>query len=792
MKVSQRLIEEEMKCSYLDYSMSVIVGRALPDVRDGLKPVHRRVLYTMYQIGLLHNKPFKKSANVVGTCMARFHPHGDAPIYDALVRLAQPFSLRYPLVDGQGNFGSIDGDSQAAMRYTEARLSRIAEEMLRDIDKETVPFVLNFDGSLKEPNVLPSRIPNLLLNGSSGIAVGMATNIPPHNLNEIIDALVMLIDRPDCGFEELMNVIKGPDFPTGGLVLGKRSILKAYSTGRGRIVLRAKTRIEKGRIIIEEIPYALSKSSLVKEIAQLVQEQRVKGISAIRDESDRSGIRIVLMLSHGANPDVVLNQLFKHSRLQVTYGIIMLAIVDGRPRILNIKEMLECFIRHRKEIVRARTAYELKKARERAHLVEGLIRALSALDSTIAAIKSSRTVADAKKRLIDLLKITEKQADAILEMKLHKLASMEQKKLRDEQSELMNKINAFEELLSAESRLLEVVRKELLELKNMYGDDRRTTILAEEKSIFEEEELIKPEDVAIIVTKAGFVKRMPLSVYRKQHKGGKGIITAQTRDEDFVQEVLIANTHSALLCFTDKGKVYKLNVYKLPEGTRYSAGRSIRMLLRLKQGEHITALCAVDRFDGDLLFVTEGGIVKKTATASFSKLRRSGTQAIKLDADRLVSVLRLHGGEDILIATRNGMSIRFNEAEIRRMGRTAQGVRGIRLKDGDAVVGAVIAEPGKDILTITSNGYGKRTPLQLYRRTHRGGFGIINLKRTAKTGAVIGVKCVDDESALVLVTKNGMGINISASEIGRIGRATQGIRIMKVASGDSISSIARI
>ncbi len=791
-QIKQRVIEDEMKQSYLDYSMSVIVGRALPDVRDGLKPVHRRVLYTMHELGLLHNKPFKKSANIVGNCMAKYHPHGDAAIYDSLVRMAQGFSLRYPLVQGQGNFGSIDGDRAAAMRYTEARLSKLSEEMLQDIEKQTVEFVPNFDNSTKEPSVLPSKVPNLLINGSSGIAVGMATNIPPHNLSEVCSAIIAAVDNPEITIDELIQLVPGPDFPTAGLIMGKQGIKDAYKTGRGKITLRARADVQENKIIITEIPYQVNKSDLVQEIAKLVKDKKVTDVTDLRDESDRKGIRIILELKKSAAPELILKQLYRYSRLETTFGIIMLALVDNRPVVLNIKSLIANFIKFRKEMITKRTQFDLKKAEYRKHIVEGLLIALKNIDNIIKVIRSSKSTEQAIDHLIDNFKLTKKQASAILDMRLQKLTSLEQEKMSKEDSELAKKIEELKSILGSAQKILDIIKQELAELKEKYNGQRMTEIshAVIERDI---EEIIKPEDVVITITHSGYIKRMPISSYKRQKRGGKGIIAATTREEDFVEDIFIANTVNDVLFFTDKGIVYSLKVHQIPDTRRQAKGTPIVNLLNIKN-QKITESIPVKEFKEKLFLVmaTRNGTIKKTELSAFENIRRTGIKAINLDDDSLVNAVLTDGSQKLLMATRNGMAIKFDESDVRPMGRAAAGVRGIKLKSNDEVIGLAIARDEDSLLTVTENGFGKRTKISEYRLIKRGGSGVLNLNITDKNGFVAGVKTVTGEDELMLISQKGIAIRITASDVSQMGRITQGVRIMKLAPGDILTSLAKI
>jgi DNA gyrase subunit A len=797
-KIVARVIEDEMKQSYLDYSMSVIVGRALPDVRDGLKPVHRRILYAMNDMGMFHNKPSKKSARIVGEVLGKYHPHGDTAVYDSMVRMAQEWSLRYPLVQGQGNFGSIDGDSAAAMRYTEAKLKKLSEEMLKDIDKDTVKFLPNFDNSLKEPSVLPSKIPNLLVNGSSGIAVGMATNIPPHNMTEICNATIAIIDNQDIEIKELYEIVKGPDFPTGGIICGRSSILNAYKTGRGKLIVRSKTEIEeiKGRnaIIIKEIPYMVNKSETIKDIANQVNDKKLKGIYDIRDESDREGMRVVIELNKDANQDVVLNQLFRHTRLQVTFGIIMLALVDNVPHVLNLKQMLQEFIKHRQIIVRKRTEYELKKAEERKHILEGLIIALDNIDSVIKEIKASKTVEDAKNTLISNYKLTEIQSKSILEMRLQKLASLEQEKIKKEYEELTKLIEKLKTILENEKEILKIIKQELEEIKQSYGDERRTEIIDEEYEAFEEEELIKAEDNVITISHSGYIKRLPVTLYRQQKKGGKGARAASTKDEDFIEEIFVANTHNYILFFTNKGKLHWIKVYQLPESGKQAKGSSISNLLHLSENEKISAFVPVKDFkQGYLMMATKKAAVKKTKLEEFSNPRKGGIIAVNLkEGDELINVVHTNGEDQIILATKNGQAIRFKETDIRPMGRTASGVRGARLKADDLLIDMVKADDSRSLLTITENGFGKRSAVKEYRLISRGGSGVKNIICSERNGKVIAVKSVIDGDDLMFISKNGITIRTPAKDIRVIGRNTQGLRLMRLNAGDKVMAAAKI
>ena len=793
-------IEEEVKKSYLDYAMSVIVGRAIPDVRDGLKPVHRRILFSMYDMKNDYNKPYKKSARIVGDVIGKYHPHGDSAVYDAIVRMAQDFSLRYPLVDGQGNFGSVDGDSAAAMRYTEIRMAKIAHEMLKDIEKETVPFQPNYDGSLNEPVVLPARIPNLLVNGSSGIAVGMATSIPPHNLNEVIDGIIALIENPDISIDELMKYVKGPDFPTGGIIYGISGIKKAYHEGRGRVVIRGKVNIEKvkgdrDRIIITEIPYQVNKANLITKIADLVRNKQIEGIADIRDESDRDGIRVVIELKKGVIPQVVLNHLYKHTQLQTSFSIIFLSLVNLQPKVLNLKGLLEEFVSFRKEVVINRTKYELRKARERAHILEGLKIAIENIDEVISIIKKSKNPALAKENLIKRFNFSDKQAQAILDMKLQRLTGLEREKILEEYRNILKLIADLEDILSSEKRVYTIIKDELLEIKEEYGDERRTQIIPDEQE-FSIEDFIQEEDVVITVSGEGYIKRTPITSYRKQRRGGKGIRGTSTKEEDFIEHVFIASTHQTLLIFTTKGKCYWLKVYDIPEYGTGARGRSIANLLHLESNEKVAAYVSLKELkveDKFIVFATENGLVKKTPVSAFSNPRKSGIIAITLrEGDTLISA-KVSGGDDfVFIATTNGKSIKFHEKDVRSMGRAASGVKGINLRKGDRVVSMDIVSDDNDVLTISEFGYGKRTSIKDYRLQSRGGSGIINMKVTDKTGKVVKVLTVDDNDEIVIMTIEGKAIRVKVSGISRIGRNTQGVRLLALNGNDIVTGAAKI
>ncbi len=796
--IQKKLIEDEMKSNYMDYAMSVIVSRALPDVRDGLKPVHRRVLYAMHHLGLQHNKAFKKSANVVGTCMAKWHPHGDVAIYDTLVRMAQDFSLRYPLVDGQGNFGSIDQDAPAAQRYTECRMKKLSEEMLSDIEKDTVDFVPNYDGSEKEPVVLPSKIPNLLINGSSGIAVGMATNMAPHNIKEVCDAVTAFIDNPDITVSEIMKLMPGPDFPTGGYICGRKGILDAYTTGRGRLILRAKTEIEekadKKRIIVYEIPYQVNKSLMIENIADLIRDKRIEGISDIRDESDRQGIRVVFDLKKGFDENVVLNQLYHTSQLQTTFGIINIALVDGQPRTLGLKDLIMYYVNHRKEVVTRRTKFDLLKAEEKAHILEGLRIALQQIDPVIKTIKSSKDGSEAKARLISGFKLTDKQAQAILDMKLQRLTSLEQEGINSDYENTISLMQKLRDILSSESKIFGIIKKELEELKNSFSDDRKTEILEEEEEIGIED-MIPEEDVAVTVTHSGYIKKLPMQTYKQQKRGGKGVRTTELKEEDDVEHVFTTSNHNYILFFTNKGKVHWLKAYNIPTASRYSKGKAIINLMSIDKDERITTLIPVSEFDEKhfLLMATKKGLVKKTRLVEYSNPRKGGIAAIKLrEGDELVKVLLTPGILNIIVATKKGIAVKFNEQDVLAIGRTGMGVKGIRLKGKDEVVGMEVALEAGALLTVTENGYGKRTEMGEYTLIKRGGSGVINIKTSERNGDVVGIKTVKEGDEILVVTKKGQMIRVPVKDISVIGRATQGVRMIKLDEGDKVTTVARV
>ncbi len=820
-------IEDEIQSSYLDYSMSVIIGRALPDVRDGLKPVHRRVLYSMSELGLEYGKPYKKSARVVGDCIGKYHPHGDIAVYDTIVRMAQDFSMRYPLVDGQGNFGSIDGDPPAAMRYTEVRMAKIAAELLADIDKETVDFQPNYDNSLSEPVVLPSRIPNLLINGSSGIAVGMSTNVPPHNLNEVVDALVALIDDPSLDDTALMAFIQGPDFPTGGYIVGLSGIQEAYRTGKGIVTVRGRVEIEEsdvgGRrsIVIHEIPYQVNKVRLIESIADLVRDKRIQGIAAIRDESDREGMRIVIELKRDAQEQMVLNYLYKHTPLQTSFGIIMLAIVEGQPEILSLRQVLDHFVKHRKEVVVRRTRYELRKAEERAHILEGFKIALDHLDEVIATIRGSSDAREAKEQLVARFGMTEKQAQAVLDLRLHRLTSMERDKILEEYRNILALVEDLRDILAKESRVYAIIRDELLEVKEKFGDARRTELIDVDPD-FSPEDLIPKEDVVVTISRLGYVKRNPVSLYRAQRRGGKGKIGMVTRDEDFVQDVFVASTHDYLLAFTTSGRMYWLKVYRVPQASRTARGKPIVNLIDIQPGERVAAVLPIKDFDEDstVVMVSRRGIIKQTALKAFSNVRVTGIIACTVaEGDELRHVRLAKPGQDILMVSRFGKAIRFAGSDVRMMGRTARGVRGMVLKEGDEIIGVEVLdheqEPpdgalegaseevqeslfGDDrggeptILTVTERGYGKRTPTWHYRRQMRGGQGIIDIKTGERNGLVIGMVKVRQEDEVVLVTNTGRILRTKVAQIRKVGRNTLGVKLMELSEDEKLVGLARL
>jgi DNA gyrase subunit A len=792
-------IEQEMKTSYLDYSMSVIVGRALPDVRDGLKPVHRRILYAMFREGLLHSKKYSKSAGVVGEVLKKYHPHGDSAVYDTMVRMAQDFNMRYTLVDGQGNFGSVDGDPAAAYRYTEARLTKLAEELLADIDKETVDFVPNFDDTTVEPSVLPTRVPNLLINGSAGIAVGMATNIPPHNLSEVVDGIVLMIDNPEATIQELMALIKGPDFPTAGFIHGYEGIRQAYMTGRGIIQMRARATIEEGKgdresIVVTELPYQVNKARLLERIAELVQEKKITGISEIRDESDREGMRVVIDLKKGEISSVILNQLYKHTAMQSTFGVIMLALVNNQPRVLNLRKLLSHFIQHRREVVLRRTKYDLRKAEERAHILLGLKIALENLDAVIALIKASASPEEAKSGLVREFTLSEIQAQAILEMRLQRLTGLERDKIIAEYEEVLKEIARLNEILASDELVMKIIRDEILAIKQEYGDTRRTEIVSKTSEI-DIEDLIKDEDMVITISHAGYIKRNPLTTYRAQKRGGKGKIGMETKEEDFVERLFTASAHSYILFFTNKGRVYWLKVHQIPEAGRQAKGKAIVNLIQLGKDERVTAALPIREFTPEhfILMATKKGIIKKTELESYSHPRPSGIIAITLEGgDELISAEVTDGERDVFLGTRDGLSIRFSETDVREIGRAGKGVIGIRLDESNDVVGMEIVRDDSTILTVTENGYGKRSTLEDYRSQGRGGKGIITIKTTEKNGRVIGMAQVSEDDEIILITTNGKVLRIRTKDISVQGRNTQGVRLFDIDEGDKVVSFAKV
>ena len=796
-KIIDRDIESEMKTAYISYAMSVIVQRALPDVRDGLKPVHRRILYAMHEDGITSDKPYRKCANTVGSVLGRYHPHGDSSVYDAMVRMAQDFSLRYMLIDGHGNFGSIDGDGAAAMRYTEARMSKIAEYMLTDIEKNTVDFMPNYDDRLQEPTVLPAKIPQLLINGSSGIAVGMATNIPPHNLTEVCDGLIKIIDDPNTTDDELMTIIKGPDFPTGGMILGKEGIREAYKTGKGKIIVRAEAEIEemannKQRIVVTSLPYQVNKARLIENISKLVREKRIEGISELRDESDRiDKVRIVIELKRDARAQVVLNQLYKNTQMQDTFGAILLALVDGEPKILTLRQCLDYYIDHRKTVIVRRTKFELDKALARAHILEGLRIAIDNIDEVINIIRNSYD--DAKERLMERFGLTDIQAQAILDMRLKTLSGLQREKIEEEYKQLMELIAHLREILSNEQLVYDIIKEDLIEVKTKFGDERLTKIKPAEGDI-EEEDLIKEEQIIVALTHFGYIKRMPADTYKSQHRGGKGITGISTRAEDFVTEIFTASTHDTILFFSNKGKLYRLRGYEIPEAGRTAKGTAIVNLLSLDAGEKITAVIPISNFaEGKyLLMATQKGFIKKTALTEYNSARKTGLQAITLkDEDELIAVRLTDGQDNVVLVTTDGLCITFSEQDVRPMGRTAQGVIGIKLGDGDKVIGmeSIIEGAKATLLAITENGFGKRTDLDEYRVQKRGGRGVITYKVTQKTGKLVGIRVTDDSKDVMMITDKGTIIRISAKDVSILGRSTQGVTLMRTNDGGKVVSI---
>ncbi len=798
--IIERDIDKEMRNAYIDYAMSVIVQRALPDVRDGLKPVHRRILYAMHEDGITSDKPYRKCANTVGSVLGRYHPHGDSSVYDAMVRMAQDFSLRYVLIDGHGNFGSIDGDGAAAMRYTEARMAKISNYMLADIEKNTVNFMPNYDDRLQEPTVLPARIPALLINGSSGIAVGMATNIPPHNLTEVINGVIKVIDEDDVTVEDLMSVIKGPDFPTEGLILGREGIKEAYSTGKGKITVRAEAEIEemsgnKQRIVVRSLPYQVNKARLIENISHLVRDKRIEGISDLRDESDRNEkVRIIIELKKDANAQVVLNQLYKNTQLQDTFGIIMLALVNGEPKILTLKQCIEYYLDHRKEVVLRRTKFELDKAEARAHILEGLRIAIDNIDEVIQIIRSSYD--DAKEKLMDRFKLTDIQAQAILDMRLKTLSGLQREKIEEEYNELMKLIAHLKEILGSEKLVFDIIKEELIEIRDKFGDERKTKIVAAEGEL-EVEDLIKEEQTVIALTHFGYIKRMPIDTYKSQRRGGKGITGIATREEDFVKQIFTASTHDTILFFSNKGKLYKLKGYEVPEAGRTAKGTAIVNLLSLDPGEKISAVIPIQNFaEGKyLLMATKNGIIKKTPLAEYNTSRKNGLQGIALKEDDELITVRLTDGEDnVVLVTREGMSITFDEKDVRPMGRVSQGVIGIKLSEGDYVIGmeSIVSNAKATLLAITENGFGKRTELEEYRVQTRGGKGVITYKITPKTGKIVGIRIATEDEDVMLITDTGTIIRLSVKEVSVLGRSTQGVTLMRTNDGGKVVSIETI
>ncbi len=790
-------LSKEMRTSFLEYSMSVIVSRALPDVRDGLKPVHRRILYAMNESGITPKRPHAKSARTVGDVIGKYHPHGDTAVYDTMVRLAQPFSMRVPLVDGHGNFGSIDGDSAAAMRYTEARLDKPAMELLRDLDKETVDFQPNYDESLEEPTVLPARFPNLLVNGSSGIAVGMATNIPPHNLGETIDATCVMLDNPDCTTEDLMKVLPGPDFPTGGIIMGRKGIVDAYETGRGSLTLRSKCRIDEGKngkksIVVTEIPYQVNRTNLLKKIADLIRDKKLPEISNVHDGADRHGIDIIIELKQNAIPQVVLNKLYKHTQLQVGFGCNMLALVNGVPRTLSLKEMLHYYILHQEEVIERRTRYDLAKAEARAHILEGFVIALDNIDEVIKIIRASKTDAEAKETLMSRFALSEKQSEAILEMKLRRLTGLEREKIENELKELKEKIAYYKQVLSDESLVKKIIKEELLEIKEKFNTPRKTKISDEAKDL-DVEDLIAEEDVAVTVTKAGYIKRIPVATYRQQKRGGKGLQGVNLKESDFVEHLFISSTHAYMLFFSTLGKVYRLKVYEIPEASRHARGTAIVNLLSLEKGETISAVIATKDFPEDeyLMFATAQGMVKKTSMKLYDRTRRDGLIAINLkENDSLIAVRRVAADEEVVMVSSAGKAIKWNESEVRAMGRDTMGVRGMTVNTDARVLGMEIAQPDADLFVITELGYGKRTPVSEYPSHHRGGQGVYTITMTTKKGLLAAMKIVKEEDEVMIITEEGIIVRTSVAEISQLGRSTQGVHVMNVADKDKVTAVA--
>ena len=802
-EMEQRILEvnlgQEMRNSFLDYAMSVIVSRALPDVRDGLKPVHRRILYAMNELGITPDKPYKKSARIVGDVIGKFHPHGDAAVYESMVRMAQDFSYRYTLVDGHGNFGSIDGDGAAAMRYTEARMAKIAQELLRDINKDTIDYQDNYDGQEKEPVVLPSRFPNFLVNGASGIAVGMATNVPPHQLGEVIDALNHLIRNPEASVDDLMNYVPGPDFPTAGQILGTAGIRRAYQTGRGTITLRAKTEIEemqngKRQIIVSELPYQVNKAKLIEKIAELVREKRIDGITDLRDESDRHGMRIVMELRRDVNANVLLNNLYKLTAMQTTFGINMLALVDGQPKVLNLKQVLTQYLTHQQEVIRRRTQYDLNKAEARAHILQGLRIALDHLDEVIELIRSSRTTDEARSGLMNNFDLSEKQAQAILDMRLQRLTGLEREKIETEYQELLLKIDELKAILADEQKILNIISTELTEIKEKYNDERRTEI-APNDELIEDEDLIPQEEVVITLTHQGYVKRLPISTYRSQKRGGRGVSGMGTKEDDFVEHLFVANTHHFIMFFTNKGRVFRLKAYQIPEMGRTARGIPVINLIQIEKEEYITAVIPVDQYDSlrYLFFATRKGIVKRSTLDSFANVRRGGLIAINLrEDDELIAVRLTDGEQEVIMGTSQGMSIRFSEADVRVMGRAATGVKGLSLRRGDVVIDMDIVNEEQDVMVVTAKGYGKRTPMGEYRKQSRGGVGIKTLNVTERIGSIVALKTVSEDQDFMIVTTGGVIIRIQIRDISVMGRYTQGVRLIRLRDHEEVATVAKV
>lgn len=796
--IIDRSIAQEMRESFLGYAMSVIVSRALPDVRDGLKPVHRRILFAMNEMGMTPDKPYKKSARIVGDVIGKYHPHGDSAVYETMVRMAQDFSYRYQLVDGHGNFGSIDGDPAAAMRYTEARLSKIAMELLRDINKDTIDFGPNYDGNEKEPLVLPARFPHLLVNGAAGIAVGMATNIPPHNLGEVIDGVLMLIDHEEVTVRDLMQVVKGPDFPTAAQIMGRSGIYRAYETGRGSITIRAKTTIEehkgKHRIIVDEIPYQVNKAKLIERIAELVRDKKIDGITDLRDESDRHGMRIVIEMRRDVSPQVLLNNLYKQTAMQTTFGVNMLALVHGQPKVLNLKDMLTHYLDHQRVVIRRRTEFELRKAEARAHILEGLRIALDHIDEIITLIRSSRTTEEARNGLMERFALSYEQAQAILDMRLQRLTGLERDKIEEEYQELVKRIAELKAILADEGKILAIIKEELIEIKEKFNDPRRTEI-AEAEDAIEIEDLIPEDEVCITLTHNGYIKRLPVSTYKSQRRGGRGIQGAETKDSDFVQSLFVTNSHNYLLIFTNRGKVYRIKAYEVPEFSRTARGTPVINLIQIEQGEYVKTVIPVKEFGDDqfLFFATKQGIVKRTDLQSFENIRKGGLFAINIrEDDELIGVALTDGNQDIIMGTRNGMSIRFNENDVRSMGRTATGVKGITLDDDDQVIDMDLVQEGADVLIVTSQGYGKRTPVDEYRSQSRGGKGIKTLNVTERNGHIVALKVVNEEHDLMIVTVSGVIIRLHISGISTMGRNTQGVKLIRIENDEEVATVAKV